>query len=94
MDIKIRALDTFQHGYYRGRLDADAGATYEVPQSEADDLVKAGLAEIVTITAEVVTEEPPTAEPETDLDDLVGGEKAEEAPENKMAPAPANKGKK
>lgn len=85
MRTKIRALANFQHGYHRGRLDAAAGATYEVPQTEADDLVKAGLAEPVA----------PEAEPAgSGIDDLIGGEKMSEAPENKMAPAPANKGKK
>jgi hypothetical protein len=83
MDIQIRALDTFMHGYYRGRLDAVSGETYDLPQAEADELVKAGLAEILPAGAAPAADE--------NLDDLVGGDKMEEAPQNKMADAPTNK---
>lgn len=94
MEIQIRALDSFQHGYIGGRLDADAGSTYPVRQTIADDLVKAGLAEIVADDPAPQTSVTDSQVAEENLDDLVGGEKMAEAPENKMAPAPANKGKK
>lgn len=43
MKIKLRALQNFQHG----RLGAEAGNEYEFTKGDADDLIKAGLAEII-----------------------------------------------
>lgn len=94
MDIQIRALDNFMHGYHRGRLDAEAGGTYSLPQSEAEDLVKRGMVEIVVEDPAPQTGVTDSQAADENLDDLVGGDKAEPEPENKMAPAPANKGKK
>jgi hypothetical protein len=76
--MKITALDSFAHG----AKQYTAGDPVEVTRSTAEDLIKAGLVSI---------DGTPEAHAEEDLDDLVGGEKMEEAPENKMAAAPANK---
>lgn len=83
--MKITALDSFAHG----RIQYVKGDPVEVSKGEAEDLRKAGLVTVGT------DDGPKTAtDSQDDLDDLVGGEKMDEAPKNKMAPAPANKGKK
>lgn len=74
------ALDSFAHG---ARMYV-AGDQVEATPGDMADMVKAGL---VSAPQTGVTDSP--AE-----DDLLGGEKAEPAPQNKMEPAPANKGKK
>lgn len=84
--LEITALDTFTHG----RLYMVRGDKEMIEASEARELEQAGL--VSTAKApKTATDSKPA---EDDLDDLVGGEKAEAAPQNKMAPAPANKGKK
>lgn len=77
--LEITARDTFVHG----RLHMARGDTDTIEATEARDLEKVGLVSITKATSA-----------EDDLDDLVGGKKAEVAPKNKMAPAPSNKGKK
>lgn len=83
--LEITARDTFSHG----RLRMERGDKATVEESEARDLAKAGL-----VTTEETAPQTGVTDSEGDLDDLVGGEKMEDAPKNKMAPAPANKGKK
>lgn len=90
MDIQIRAIGDYMHGYHRGRLDAEDGKIYPLPQSEADELVKRGLAEIVTDEAPA---EAPAEAPVESVDDLIGGEKAEADPENKIEKPAKNKAK-
>jgi hypothetical protein len=84
--VKIKALDAFSHG----ALLAAPGGEYSINKGDADELVKAGFVELVSETDESQTG---VTDSQEDLDDLVGG-KAEDAPENKMEAAPANKGKK
>lgn len=73
------ALDSFAHGSAKYAT----GDKVEATPGDMADLIKAGL---------VTQEDPAPQTGVTDsIDDLVGGEKAEAAPENKMAPAPANK---
>ena len=82
METKVVATDSFAHGAKMYR----AGDPVEVSPGELADLRKAGLVEDKTNKAQTgVTDS---------QDDLLGGEKMDEAPKNKMAPAPANKGKK
>jgi hypothetical protein len=81
MKITATALDSFAHGCKK----YTTGDLVEAMPGEIDDLIKAGL---------VSVDEAPAAEEaaaEENIDDLVGGEKMEDAPENKMAAAPANK---
>ena len=80
MNITVKATDSFAHG----AKQYTAGDPVEVTKSTAEDLRKAGLVSFEDHTPET----PPV---EDNLDDLVGGEKMEDAPKNKMAPAPANK---
>lgn len=81
--LEITALDTFTHG----RLHMVRGDKETIEASEARELEQAGL--VSTAKApKTATDSKPA---EDDLDDLVGG-KAEAAPQNKMEPAPANKG--
>jgi len=83
--LEITALDTFTHG----RLYMVRGDMETIEASEARDLEKAGLVSI--------GKPPKTATdsaPADSQDDLLGGEKMDDAPKNKMAAAPANKGKK
>jgi len=78
MKTTATALDSFAH-------DARtyvAGDPVDASPGEMADLEKAGL---------VSTSK---AAPADSQDDLLGGEKMDEAPKNKMAPAPADKGKK
>lgn len=83
--MKITALDSFAHG----AKQYVAGDPVKVSQGEAEDLRKAGL-----VSFEDVAPQTGVTDSQDDLEDLVGGEKAEPAPLNKMEPAPANKGKK
>lgn len=55
-----------------------------------DDLAQADINALKELgfVADHTLETPPA---EDSLDDLVGGEKMEDTPKNKMAPAPANK---
>lgn len=71
---KIKALDKFAHG----RLHMNAGDTDKIEASEAEELRKAGLVEIVG----------------DDEEDLIGGEKMAEPVKNKMEPIVSNKHKK
>lgn len=84
MNITATALDSFAHG----AKQYSAGDPVEVTKATAEDLRKAGLVSFEDVAPQTgVTDSP--AE-----DDLLGGDKAEPAPLNKMEPAPANKGKK
>jgi len=83
METKVVATDSFAHGAKMYR----AGDPVEVSPGELADLRKAGLVSIGKDAA------PQTGVTDSQ-DDLLGGEKMNEAPKNKMAPAPANKGKK
>lgn len=85
MEVQIKAVDSFSHD----RLHAHIGRQYPVSKATADELVKAGLAEIVP--DEDTAPQTGVTDSQQDIDDLIGGDKAEAAPENKMAPAPANK---
>lgn len=88
MKITATALDSFAHG----AKTYATGDPVEVMKGEAEDLRKAGLVVYQDAAPQTgVTDSKPA---EDDLEDLVGGEKAEPAPLNKMEPAPANKGKK
>ncbi|HEX7987224.1 MAG TPA: hypothetical protein VF616_27200 [Duganella sp.] len=82
--MKITAIDSFAHGAHM----YVAGDPVEVTKSTAEDLIKAGLVSETMAPQTGVTD---SQAAEENLDDLVGGEKMEEAPQNKMAPAPANK---
>ena len=84
--LEITARDTFSHG----RLHMVRGDKETIEASEARDLEKAGLVSIPK-APKTATDSKPA---DDDLEDLVGGDKAEAAPKNKMQPAPANKGKK
>ena len=84
MEVKVKALDSFCHG----PLHAHIGAEYPMQKATADELVKAGLVEILPTTD---TTQTGVTDSQEDLDDLVGGEKMAEAPENKMEPAVSNK---
>lgn len=96
MEVNIKAVDSFSHG----GLHAHIGCVYPMEKATADELVKVGLVEILD-TKPAKVEPAAKVEPitignnpdEEDLDDLVGGEKAATTPQNKMAPAPANKKK-
>ena len=102
MDIQIRALDTFQHGYHRGRLDAEAGQLYSLPESEAAELVKRNLAVLDDTPAEAAPQTGVTdsdaaeaaAEAAESVDDLLSGDKADTEPENKMEKPAKNKAAK
>ena len=98
MDIQIRALDTFQHGYHRGRLDAEVGQLYSLPESEAAELVKRNLAVLDDTLAEAAPQTGVTdsaaAEATESVDDLLGGDKADTEPENKMEKPAKNKAAK
>jgi hypothetical protein len=99
MDIQIRALDTFQHGYHRGRLDAETGKLYALPESEAAELVKRNLAVLDDTPAEAapqtgVTDSDAEAAAAESVDDLLGGDKADTEPENKMEKPAKNKAAK
>lgn len=76
------ALDSFTHG----RTQYAAGDTVEATPGDMADMIKAGL-----VTTEDIAPQTGVTDSEENLDDLVGGEKMEDAPQNKMAPAPANK---
>lgn len=85
MQVQVKALDSFAHG----RLDAHKGGEYPMSKGEADDLRKAGLVEIIGADDSA----PKTATDSQGADDLLGDAKSDAAPQNKMAPAPANKKK-
>ncbi|MCX7283905.1 MAG: hypothetical protein NTX28_07650 [Novosphingobium sp.] len=76
------ALDSFTHG----RTQYVKGDVVEATPGDMADMVKAGL-----VTIEEVAPQTGVTDSQDDLDDLVGGEKMEDAPKNKMAAAPANK---
>lgn len=79
MKTKIKALTSFMHG----RTHAHVGNEVEVSKGEADELVKAGMAEVVAGEA---------APADEGVDDLLGGDsKMEDQPENKMESEPENK---
>lgn len=84
--LEITARDTFAHG----RLHMVRGDKETIEASEARDLEKAGLVSTGKAPKTATDSQPA----DDDLEDLVGGDKAEAAPKNKMQPAPANKGKK
>jgi hypothetical protein len=86
MKTKIKATTSFMHG----RIHAHAGDELEVSKGEADDLVKAGMAEVA---AEAQAEEQTAAPvaPDDGVDDLLGDAKMEDAPQNKMEAEPDNK---
>lgn len=77
------ALDSFAHGSAK----YETGDKVEATPGDMADLIKAGL-----VKAEVTAPRTGVTDSQEDLDDLVGGEKAEAAPQNKMEPAPENKG--
>lgn len=90
MKVKVEALTAFSHYALlaapgAGPLD---GGLYRMAKGEAQELEKNGFVRIV--------EDEPA--PQTgvtdsqDTDDLLGDTKAEPAPQNKMQPAPDNKG--
>lgn len=86
---KVKILDSFAHG----RPVYEAGQIVEFSPGEAEELRKAGRVEFVNDVA------PQTGVTDSqDTDDLLGDAdadvKAAPAPQNKMEPAPANKGKK
>lgn len=74
----MKTTATALDSFAHGCKKYTTGDLVEAMPGEIDDLRKAGL----------VGDAAPAEEY---LDDLVGGEKMEEAPENKMAAAPANK---
>lgn len=79
---KVKALTSFVHG----RVQMHQGDEQEFSKGDADDLVKAGMVQIVADDPQ------PEPQPADDgVDDLLGEEKAEPAPENKMEAAPKNK---
>lgn len=88
MKTKAIALDSFAHG---ARQYA-AGDSGEFSKGEAEELRKAGLVSFEDAAPQTGVADSKPAE--DDLEDLVGGDKADPAPQNKMEPAPANKGKK
>lgn len=79
------ALDSFAHG----RTQYVKGDTVEATPGDMADMIKAGLVTTEEVAPQTGVTDSQVAE--DNLDDLVGGEKAEPAPQNKMAPAPANK---
>lgn len=88
MKIKATAVQSFAHGAHMFHQ----GESGEFTKGEAEDLRQAGLIAFEDVAPQTgVTDSKPA---EDDLEDLVGGDKAEAAPLNKMEPAPANKGKK
>ena len=88
MNITATAIDSFAHG----AKQYASGDPVEATKSTAEDLRKAGLVAFEDVAPQTgVTDSKPA---DDDLEDLVGGDKAEAAPKNKMQPAPANKGKK
>ena len=75
----VKVINSVSHGRYNlheGEIRDD------VAQADINVLKELGHVEDHT---------PETPPAEDNLDDLVGGEKMEDAPKNKMAPAPANK---
>lgn len=85
MEIQAIALDSFAHGAKQYL----AGELINVNKDTAEEMRKRGL-----IAYEDVAPQTGVTDSQDDLEDLVGGDKAEPAPKNKMQPAPANKGKK
>lgn len=85
MKTTATALGSFAHG----AKQYVAGDQVEATKGEAEELRKAGLVAFEDVAPQTGVTDSPAAE--DDLDDLVGGDKAEAAPKNKMAPAPANK---
>lgn len=88
MKISAIANDSFAHG----NKQYVKGDPVEVTKGDAEDLRKSGLVSYEDPAPQTgVTDSKPA---EDDLDDLVGGDKAEDVPQNKMEAAPQNKGKK
>lgn len=81
MKITVKALTSFMHG----RIHAHAGDEVEVTKGEADELAKAGMAQIVEEKA-VPAEEPEGAKMDTTVQN-----KMEAEPENKAAKKPTAK---
>jgi len=80
----VKVINSVSHGRYHlheGEIRDD------VAQADINVLKELGHVEDATPA-------PETKPAEDDIDDLVGGEKMDAAPKNKMQPAPANKGKK
>lgn len=106
MKVQIKALHAFSHGALLTVPDGE----YTINKGEADELVKAGLVEILPAEAESPqtgvtdsqpltlsverSETPTVTESKPADDDDLVGLKAEPAPQNKMEKAPANKGHK
>lgn len=74
MTVEVKALDAFLHG----KFDVKRNDTFHTNKHDADDLVRAGLVEIM---------EGEKAAPAAEI-------KMEAAPKNKMADAPVNKAAK
>jgi len=95
MKTKVKALTSFMHG----RVHAHLGDELEVTKGEADELEKVGLAAPVKDEPAPVEQSkapapekaPQAAEADTDVDDLLGGEKMDAEPQNKMDAEPENK---
>jgi len=80
----VKVLQSVSHGRYHlheGETRDDMG------QADVNTLKELGFVEDSALQTGVT-------DSQDDIDDLVGGEKMADAPKNKMAAAPANKGKK
>lgn len=80
----LQSVAHMRHHLHEGEVYDD------LSQADINTLKELGFVEDIAPQTGVTESQPV----EDNLDDLVGGEKAEAAPKNKMAPAPANKGKK
>lgn len=77
----LQSVAHMRHHLHEGEIYDD------LSQADINTLKELGFVE--DIAPQTGVTDSPAAE--DDLDDLVGGDKAEAAPKNKMAPAPANK---
>jgi hypothetical protein len=89
MKTKIKATASFMHG----RIRADAGDELEVTKGEADEMVKAGLVQIVNDEQAAQSEQPAETQQMTAESEPAQSVEAKmaEAPENKMEDVPENK---
>jgi hypothetical protein len=90
-NVKVKALDHFQHG----RVAAARGGEYNFSKGDADDLVKAGLVELVGESDKDddarVKQMPQPGDVVADEEEGILGSKMDQQPHNKMAEAPVNK---
>jgi len=83
MKVRIKAVQSFAHN----NLDAHAGREYPMNKGDADELEKRGFVEILK-------DDPPTGDTDSQTDDLLGDSKAAPEVDNKMESAPDNKAAK